>query len=353
LNFEIKTAKKNKEKLTAKIGELTSDIEVGSSKIEDLASAISTNEGELKDATTIRNKEAADFAASESELADSVDTLGRAIGILSREMAKNPASFAQMDTSHAAGAVQAFAAILEAAAFPVKDQTRLAAMIQAQQADQSDDSELDAPAAAAYKSHSGGILDVLEDMKEKAEEQLSELRKAEVKNRHNFEMLKQSLEDQAAADTKDMEDEKASKTNAAESKGTAEGDLEVTVKELASSKEQLATAKQSCAQVAADHEATVAARKAELAVIAEAQKILQDTSGGAVSQTYSLLQLQSHSTGSEVASTVRKLAKKHHQHLGGVRDRLRQQLGQGRGRRGGCSIGVREGHPGKRRDQDH
>ena len=35
------------------------------------------------------------------------------------------------------------------------------------------------PAAATYKSHSGGILDVLEDMKEKAEGQLSELRKAE------------------------------------------------------------------------------------------------------------------------------------------------------------------------------
>ena len=38
-------------------------------------------------------------------------------------------------------------------------------------------------------------------------------------------MMKQSLEDQMAADTKDMNDEKAGKEAAAEDKATAEGDL--------------------------------------------------------------------------------------------------------------------------------
>merc|ERR1719150_1965102 len=110
------------------------------------------------------------------------------------------------------------------------------ALVQSKQSDESDDLELGAPAAATYKTHSGGILDVLEDMKEKAEGQLSDLRKAEVNNRQNFEMLKQSLEDQVKADTKDKEDETASKAAAEESKAKAEGDLEVTNKELASSK---------------------------------------------------------------------------------------------------------------------
>jgi len=157
-------------------------------------------------------------------------------------------------------------------------------------------------------------LDVLEDLKEKAEGQLSDLRKAEVNTRHNFEMLKQSLEDQAAADAKDMADEKAAKASASESKATAEGDLDMTTKDLASSKQQLATAHATCLQVAADHETTVAARKEELAVIAEAQKILQDTSSGAVSQTYSLLQIRTRSdlAGSEVVVAVKRLAKKHH-----------------------------------------
>merc|ERR1719407_213328 len=57
LNNEIKTAKKNQEKLTAKIGELTSDIEVATSKIEDLGAAIAKNDADLQDATAVRDKE--------------------------------------------------------------------------------------------------------------------------------------------------------------------------------------------------------------------------------------------------------------------------------------------------------
>merc|ERR1719323_2601459 len=160
------------------------------------------------------------------------------------------------------------------------------------------------------------------DLKEKADEQLASLRKAEVNSRHNFEMLKQSLEDQSAADTKDMEDQKAGKASAAEAQATAKGDLDVTNKELASAKQQLATAQATCLQVSADHEATVAGRKEELSVIAEATKILQSTSSGAVSQTYSFLQvtslaglqLRTHSdlVGSEVVTAVKRLAKKQH-----------------------------------------
>merc|ERR1740139_1384494 len=108
-------------------------------------------------------------------------------------------------------------------------------------------------------------------------------------------MLKQSLEDEVAADTKHMEDEKASKVGATGSKASAEGDLDMTSKSLASSKEQLATSQTTCLTVAADHEATVAARKQELSVIAKAKRILQETSSGAVSQTYSLVQIRTRS----------------------------------------------------------
>merc|ERR1719247_3693519 len=62
LNFEIQTATKSKEKLEAKIGELTSAIDVSVSEIEKLSGAIATNDAELSDATAVRNKEAADFA---------------------------------------------------------------------------------------------------------------------------------------------------------------------------------------------------------------------------------------------------------------------------------------------------
>ena len=57
LNNEIKTGKSNQEKLTAKIDESTSDIAVATSKIEELSGAIATNEAELNEATSIRDKQ--------------------------------------------------------------------------------------------------------------------------------------------------------------------------------------------------------------------------------------------------------------------------------------------------------
>jgi len=313
-DFAIETAQKEKARLVAQIAELSSDIAMAGSKIDGLAGSIAVGEAELKDATTIREKEAADFAASESELVDAIDTLGRAIGILSKEMAKNPAAFAQMNTGSAANLVKALGAVLDAAAFPSQDQAKLTALVQSQQTEDADDLAFGAPSAAAYKTHSSGILDVLEDLREKAEGQLSDLRTAESNNKHNFEMLKQSLQDQSAADTKDMEHEKAAKMIATEFKSAAESDLGATSKSLASSKQQLATAHATCLSVASDHEETVAARKEELGVIAEAKKILQETVSGAVSQTYSLLQIQTRSdlVGAEVVTAVKHLAKEQH-----------------------------------------
>jgi len=254
---------------------------------------------------------------NEAELMDALDTLERAIGILTKEMEKNPAALAQVDTSSTRRLVQTLGAVIDAAGFVGADKTKLVALVQSQQGSQNDDEELGAPAAATYKSHSSGIVDVLEDMKEKAESELKDLRNEETGSKHNYDMLKQSLDDQMAADTKDMEDEKAAKAEAEEGKATAEGDLEETVKLLKNTKDDLATASATCMTTAADHEATVNARKEELKAIATARKILEETTSGAEKESYSLLQvtrLQSHAdlAGLEVVQLVKKIARNHH-----------------------------------------
>merc|ERR1719240_1753372 len=191
-------------------------------------------------------------------------------------------------------------------------------MVQAQQSATADDDDAGAPAAAVYKSHSSNIVDVLEDLKEKAEEELSALRKAETNAKHNYGMLKQSLDDQVAADTKDMGEEKAAKAAAEETKAGAEGDLAATEKDLANSKNALETANSNCMQVAADHETTTQARAEELKVLAEARKILADSTGGAVEQTYSFIQVGSglrtraDLAHIEVINLVKKLAAQQH-----------------------------------------
>merc|ERR1719498_1857712 len=117
-------------------------------------------------------------------------------------------------------------------------------------------------------------------MKEKAEGQLAELRKAESATKHNYNMLKQSLEDQMDADNKDMDEEKSLKASTEEAKAVAEGDLADTVKGLAEDKKALATASSTCMTVAADHEATVKSRTEELNAIATAKKVLSETTSG-------------------------------------------------------------------------
>eukprot|EP00418_Pyrodinium_bahamense_P032146 CAMPEP_0179135258 /NCGR_PEP_ID=MMETSP0796-20121207/64395_1 /TAXON_ID=73915 /ORGANISM="Pyrodinium bahamense, Strain pbaha01" /LENGTH=84 /DNA_ID=CAMNT_0020834279 /DNA_START=1 /DNA_END=252 /DNA_ORIENTATION=+ len=83
-------------------------------------------------------------------------------------------------------------------------------------------------------------------MKEKAEEMLSGLRKAETNAKHNYQLLLQSLTDQAKADTKDLADAKAAKASAEEAKAKAEGDLAETVRCLADAKSALEIASSNC-----------------------------------------------------------------------------------------------------------
>jgi len=313
-NFAIKTATAQKEKLEASIEELSANIQKLDSEIGTLAEDIAAGTADLKSATSIRTKESSDFVASEKELVDVIDTLTRATTVIQREMQNNPAALAQVADQGLSGVIQALSAVVDAAAFSVNDKQRLAALVQAQQ-DTDEDSQ-GAPAAAVYKTHSTSIFDVLADLQEKAEGELSDLRRAETSARHSYEMLKQSLDDQLAYDTKQIDTSKTDKAAAEESKSVAEGDLAVTNADLKAAQEALEKANSSCMKVANDHDATIRSRNAELKAIAEAIDILKSSTSGAVGRVYSLIQVSLHSRAdlarSEVLTLIKKLAKKEH-----------------------------------------
>merc|ERR1719379_2216678 len=159
-SFNIKSLTAKKEELEATIAKCTSDIEGCDTKIDELVAGIATGDAELKDATLIREKEKADFDAGEAELVDSIDVLDRAIAILEREMAKNPA-LVQVDTANVKVLVHSMSAVINAAAsFSSMDQKKLLALVQSQEMDASsdeasaeaDEAALGAPAAAVYKT---------------------------------------------------------------------------------------------------------------------------------------------------------------------------------------------------------
>merc|ERR1719273_117189 len=218
-------------------------------------------------------------------------------------MAKNPAAFTQFDATNVQDVLSALRTVMNAAAIRSPDQKSLIALVQSNQGVDSEDAEFGAPAADVYKTHSTNILDVIEDMKEKAEGQLADLRKAESNTKHNFEMLKQSLEDEIAQDNKNLKEQKGEKFAATETKSVASGNLDQTNKDVAQATKGLQDATEDCATTKANHEATVAARNEELKVIADAIKILEQTTVGAVEQSYSFVQVVSKSSlvNSEVA----------------------------------------------------
>ena len=70
--------------LEAEIADATARISELGTEVEELAGKISGAESELSEATKLREEEKAAFAASESELVDTVDSLERALVVLKR-----------------------------------------------------------------------------------------------------------------------------------------------------------------------------------------------------------------------------------------------------------------------------
>merc|ERR1719454_556167 len=144
VGFEIKTGKSNKKDLEATIADEKAKAESLNAKIEELSSAIAVDEADLKAATEIRAKENAAFVAEEKELVDVIGTLERAIGILEKEMSKSGASMMQLKS--AGSVVQALSVMVQATSLTSADASKLTALLQSQEEDDS----TGAPAAAVY-----------------------------------------------------------------------------------------------------------------------------------------------------------------------------------------------------------
>jgi len=311
LGFEIKTAKAEIDSLKATIAEETAQSSSLTAKVEELAADLSTDESDLKAATSIRNKEAADFAAQEKELSGVIDELSRAIRLIEKEMQKGGASMLQV--KGAKTIAQAMEVLVHASAIDSASAAQLTAFVQSQ--DKQEDATFGAPAASVYESHSGGILDTLQGLLDKAEEQLDTARKQETAATQNFEMLKQSLEDEIAVANKDIAKAKKGIAESGEKKATAEGDLDVTSKSLNSDTESLGDLHQTCMTKAQDYEAETKSRGEELKAIGAAKKAISDNTGAASKLSYGLNQvsLLQMSSGTDLANFeavrfVRKLA---------------------------------------------
>jgi len=310
--YAIKNGKAKVEDLKAVIEKSSADILDAESTIADLAKTVATNQKDLSAATEVRDSERADYEAADKEFDDTIDMVGRAIGILEKEL--RGGSFAQVSKGATKELTAALTVIMQASVFNEQDQSKLQSLIQS--SDDDDFLSSSAPDAAAYESHSGGIVDTLEDMKEKATAMRNDAQKAELNAKHAFNMIAQSLNSALKVDGKALDQAKAEKAAASEVKATAEGDLSMTQKVLAENVEGLKLLGEDCQQKAADWEMSTKSRAEELEALTQARKIIGEKTGGAEGQAYNFMQANS-ATGSKskiisgkVVDALKSLGKK-------------------------------------------
>merc|ERR1740121_1292839 len=146
-----------------------------------------------------------------------------------------------------------------------------------------------------------------------AEGQLDAARKKETAASHNYEMLKQSLEDEMSYANKEMDAAKKGTASSAEKKSTA--------KELKADIATKETLHHDCMTAAEEFQQTTNSRGEELRVLAQAKKIIQEATGGSSLDQVSFIQVarSTLSSGEDLANfeavhLIRDLARKEHSH---------------------------------------
>eukprot|EP00933_Yihiella_yeosuensis_P016769 TRINITY_DN141_c1_g1_i7.p1 TRINITY_DN141_c1_g1~~TRINITY_DN141_c1_g1_i7.p1 ORF type:complete len:685 (+),score=290.22 TRINITY_DN141_c1_g1_i7:89-2143(+) len=303
--YEIQTAEKDVEELQATIAKSSSDVESTGNRAAELQDAISKAESDLATATDVSKKEQADFKAAIAELKSSIDMLGRATKTL-KDKLKGSALLQQPVQGKEGSLLQALNAVMDAAALPNGDKTSLVALVQ------------QAPAAPAYEAKSGGIIQVLEEMKEKARSDMDDIEQQSSKALHSFKMEEQALQAQISADKKEQQEVNSLKAEAQEEKATAESSLQVAAKDLEEDKTTLAKYEASCQQADESFAATKKSRAEEVKALTKATDVIKEKTGAAESSTYkagSFIQISASKSATpgefELADKVRKLAQKH------------------------------------------
>merc|ERR1719291_1050966 len=225
-----------------------------------------------------------------------------------------------MQLKNANNIAQVLDTLVQGASISSEDASRLTALVQSSQ--QESDEDVGAPDATVYKGQSGGIIQTLTDLLEKAQSQLADARNTETKNIHNFELMAQGLNDEIKFGKKEIAESKKALAGSGEKKASAEGDLAATSKTLKEDTSTLGDLHQSCLTYAQNYEAETKSRGEELQAIAEAKKVISSETVGAEGATYGLNQV-SFAQRSQLSSRadlanfealrlVRKLAKRDH-----------------------------------------
>mmetsp|Transcript_2957 Transcript_2957/g.6719 ORF Transcript_2957/g.6719 Transcript_2957/m.6719 type:complete len:674 (+) Transcript_2957:68-2089(+) len=307
--WQMKNGAERADALKAQIEKYNADIQSLEALIEEQAESIAKNEDDLDKANNVRKHEHGDWSESDRAMGETIDTVERAIALLKKQAKKG---FMQIPHAATEELTNTLEELMASSLFTVEDKKPLMGFMQSKE-DAADDAEYGAMQPDDDEQRQDPIkvvVNVMEDLLDKALSQRSEASKQEKTAQFNFDMLKQSLTDEIATENKEMKSAKKNLAGAQEALSNAEGDLALTEKGYTGDAEGLHKLQQDCMEKASDHEISVKERSEELAALAKAEDVIRESTGGASKQAYSFSQvLQKGADLSHVVSKLRSLSR--------------------------------------------
>jgi len=263
----IEEAAKKIEQLNADILKAESDAKVLGDEIDGHNADVAQWEADLESATELRESEKTDYDAAHKDYSESIDAIGRAIVALKK----------QKDVPQSLLQIQAVTRIPQATRATIQSFIALAAS---------------APEPNAYENQSGGIIEMLEKLLTKFEDELFALEKAEMNAKANFDMLSQKLTSDIKDGNADIKSKTAAKAGRQSDAADAKGDLDTTTAGKVEDEKTLSDTKAECYSKSDEYEKNQVVRAGEIKAIEKAMEILQSdaVSGSAEKHLPSLVQ---------------------------------------------------------------
>mmetsp|Transcript_14704 Transcript_14704/g.26077 ORF Transcript_14704/g.26077 Transcript_14704/m.26077 type:complete len:703 (+) Transcript_14704:85-2193(+) len=301
--------------LTTKVEELTASSARLGTEIKNLEKEKAANQDALDKATSIREKELAEFNDEEKDLLESISALKAAITVLGQHH-----SLLQVPRSHLMGMVasvqmqmQKHSDLLQGVLTHAQRRA-LSAFVQAPQ----DYFDADPTFKQSYVPQSGQIFGILKQMKETFESNLSASQKEEMASQKAYEDLKAAKEAEIAAGSNSIDKKSAEKATTDQKNAQAKEDIEDTKNSLSADEQFLMMLKEKCSMTDAEWEERQKTRQAEMEAVSKALAILSTddahdlftkTFNPALLQQSSSLQSTRRDEASKLLSAVAKKVK--------------------------------------------
>lgn len=304
--FQIRSTEQKKAMFTADIAKSTADMAAASTHLVEIAQYESTDEADLKAATLLREKEAADFKALELELVNGIRTtqaaqvkLQQDIVAAGGEVAAGAQNAAFLQQKQPSKAMKAFSDVMveltKAAALTSSDDMKTYPSL-LEQLERSADGEVhfQKPQDAAVGTLQDN-LQLLKDVEAKSQASLDAARAKEKRQQSDFLKLKNALSGKIKAMKQDLESTKKALADATATKANAEGEVAVCEQDIKTAKEFLVQVERGCMEKAGQFQQQKKNREDEVKAIMGALKALRGvmTSKRSKQSALSFLQLSS------------------------------------------------------------